>query len=120
MFNGWKVLKVVNKFGHVHIGTKNFAVAEGEIEDDVLLVNRANLIFHKVIVESCAWNDDFFSPFIVSTSGKNVIDLGVNSIFKLCKRQVKDNTIISVFSLYGLTGFNLNTIKNTFFIFDNK
>ena len=83
MYYGWKVFEVVNKFGHVHVGTKDFVVAESEIEDDVLLVNRANLIFHKVIVESCSWYDDFFSPFIVSTHNKNVMNFRLYAFFKL-------------------------------------
>ena len=59
MFDGWKVLEVVNKFGHVHIGTEDFAVAEREIEDDVFFVNGSDCVLFVVFKKNFTRNNDF-------------------------------------------------------------
>ena len=83
MFDDWKVLEVVFKFGHIHIGTEDFAVAESEIERDFVFVNSANSRCLKVIVQRRSWNNDFFSPFIISTHNKNTMNFGLYPFFKL-------------------------------------
>ena len=89
MFDDWKVLEVVFKFGHVHIGTEDFAVAESEIKDDFSFVNGSDIASLPIFQKRFTRNYYLFSPFAFSANEENIINFRANLIFKLCQWQIE-------------------------------